>query len=47
MKYRCPACKKILIRDRRLKMNKGRIKSFCEEKQKYVYLTSIKGGRGK
>lgn len=41
MKFKCPACKEIII----LKNRKKKIKSYCALKEKDVYL--IKLGNGK
>lgn len=46
MKLKCPACKCVVIRDMRTKMNKGFMtkrgyRSYCETKGKDVFL---KGG---
>ena len=38
MKYKCPACGKILIREK----DKKWIKSYCDEKQRDVHAYKVK-----
>lgn len=45
MKFKCPACKKILNRDMRYKWNnltKRGIKSFCVDTMRDVFLKPVK-----
>lgn len=47
MKYRCPECDKILIRDEKqlVRGRKAGIKEFCEKTGKYVKLVKVKKPR--